>query len=231
VTTPGDRDSQDPDAVRKQATSRARETPVRSFGADVSDPVERFRQLYSDNYTRLIGYARRRTPTIDDASDVVADTFLVAWRNLQKVPPGDGATPWLFGIARGVLANHQRGARRRSQLVRRVGYELQTQWVAPPATTDLQPLAQAFTRLSSTDREILTLCAWEGLGPRELAIALGCSVGAAKVRLFRARSRMKKSLEKQGSTKSTFEHINPASIELNPPRLTTPSATSLRRRQ
>jgi RNA polymerase sigma-70 factor (ECF subfamily) len=193
--------------------------------------MERFRQLYTDNYTRLIGYARRRTPTSDDASDVVADTFFVAWRNLQKVPRGDGATPWLFGIARGVLTNQQRSARRRSQLAQRVGYELQRRAESPaPSTSDLQPIAEAFGRLSSMDQEILSLCAWEGLGPKELAIALDCSVGAAKVRLFRARARMKKSLEWQKTRESRFEQLRRTSIELVPPHLAPPS-TSARSRQ
>ena len=50
-----------------------------------------------------------------DAADVTAETFLVAWRRYDDAPPGDGR-PWLFGIARHVLANHHRSGRRRDRL-------------------------------------------------------------------------------------------------------------------
>ena len=77
---------------------------------------ERFSALYADCYPRLLGYALRRTHTVEDAADVVAETFLVAWRRLEHVPPGDEARLWLYGVARRVLANQRRGERRRDRL-------------------------------------------------------------------------------------------------------------------
>jgi RNA polymerase sigma factor (sigma-70 family) len=206
--------------------------PAGSSGGSRHDDAERFRQLYKENYTPLIGYARRRTPTSDDAADVIAETFLVAWRNLQKVPPGEGTTPWLFGIARGVLANQARGARRRSQLAQRVNYELQSQTESQaPSTTDFNLIAEAFTRLSPMDQEILRLSAWEGLGPTELAIALDCSLGAAKVRLFRARARMRKSLERREGRQSTLDQMRSPNSEMTTSQLSSPSPAWIRRHQ
>jgi len=47
---------------------------------------ERFTAIYEANYHRILGYALRRTSR-DDTADVVAETFLVAWRRLGDVLP------------------------------------------------------------------------------------------------------------------------------------------------
>lgn len=49
-----------------------------------------------------------RWPTADheDAADVVAATFTVAWQKLDEIPAGPEATLWLYGVARNVLSNH-----------------------------------------------------------------------------------------------------------------------------
>ena len=51
-----------------------------------------FSDLYRGNMRELLGYALRRCADPDDAADVVAETFLTAWRRLADVPLGaDGA--------------------------------------------------------------------------------------------------------------------------------------------
>jgi hypothetical protein len=65
----------------------------------------------------ILAYALRRTLTRDDAADVVAETFLQAWRRLEQAPEeGSAVRLWLYGIARKVLANHLRGKRRYQRL-------------------------------------------------------------------------------------------------------------------
>jgi RNA polymerase sigma-70 factor (ECF subfamily) len=172
---------------------------------DSPDAVDRFRRIYLANYIRLVGYATRRTTSAEDAADVVAETFLVAWKNLPKVPPGDQATPWLYGVARGVLANQRRSERRRIRLAQRIGFELLGSPTLVDDASDLPELAAAFGALSAADREILSLAAWEGLSPAELAIALGCSGGAAKVRLSRARTRLQRSIAGHQRTRRSNE--------------------------
>ena len=54
--------------------------------------------------------------------------------------------------------------------------------------------AAAFGSLSDDDRELLSLLVWEGLGPTQLGIALGCSTPAATMRLHRARRRLESAL-------------------------------------
>ena len=63
----------------------------------------RFRAVYEANYHRVLGYVLRRTASREDAEDVVAETFLTAWRRLDQLPPGSGTRPWLYGVARKAL--------------------------------------------------------------------------------------------------------------------------------
>jgi RNA polymerase sigma-70 factor (ECF subfamily) len=53
---------------------------------------------------------------------------------------------------------------------------------------------EALGRLSADDRELVTLIAWEGLTPAEAATVLGLSSGTARVRLHRARTRLRAAL-------------------------------------
>ena len=77
---------------------------------------ERFRRLYAVNFEALLAYAMRRVEQPEDASDVVAETFLVAWRRSGDLPPDDEVRLWLYGVARRVLANHHRAGTRRERL-------------------------------------------------------------------------------------------------------------------
>ena len=80
--------------------------------------TQRFEEMFTEHYAAVRGYALRRT-SADAAQDAVAETFLVAWRRLDDVPPD--ALPWLFGVARRVLANQRRSAARSEALEERLG--------------------------------------------------------------------------------------------------------------
>jgi RNA polymerase sigma-70 factor (ECF subfamily) len=156
--------------------------------------AERFSGLFERTHQPLLTYALRRVADRADAADVVADTFLVAWRRLDDIPV-DHERAWLFGVARRVLANHRRGARRRHAVADRLRLELSA--APPPATT---PPAQtllglALDQLTEADRELLHLVAWEELGSEEIAVVLGISGGAVRVRLHRARQRLQAALD------------------------------------
>ncbi len=86
------------------------------MGEDIRRRQARFDALYAAHLRPVLGFAVRRARQPADAADVVAEVFLVAWRRLDDVPPGDRARLWLYGVARGVLANQRRAAARRSRL-------------------------------------------------------------------------------------------------------------------
>ncbi|MFI6507105.1 RNA polymerase sigma factor [Streptosporangium sp. NPDC050855] len=127
-----------------------------------------------------------------DAADVVTETFMVAWRRLEDVPDGDQARPWLFGVARKVLANLHRGERRRHALAERLRASLSD--AAPQDDTAFSAVEVAMSRLTDDDQELLRLLAWDQLSRDEIALALGVSRAAVRVRLHRARSRLVKEL-------------------------------------
>ena len=158
-------------------------------------PSERFRSLYEANYHLILGYALRRADAAD-AADVVAETFTTAWRRLRDVPEGEEARLWLYGVARRVLANQRRAERRRLRLAGRLREESR---IAPSAGTEPsveRDVRSAFSRLRPEDRELLSLTAWEGLDPGEIARVLRCSRNAARIRLHRARRRFADELER-----------------------------------
>jgi RNA polymerase sigma-70 factor, ECF subfamily len=145
----------------------------------------RFTRLYDAHYSAVRAYAWRRGP--DEADDVVAETFTIAWRRLDDVPPE--ALPWLIGVARKVLLNLRRGERRRLEREARDADPAP----ASPFTSALEEgssLRGVLERLPERDREILLLVAWDGLDRAALAAVLGCSKTAVAVRLFRARKRL-----------------------------------------
>jgi RNA polymerase sigma-70 factor, ECF subfamily len=148
-------------------------------------PEQRFDQLWRDLAPAVVRYARRHVLP-DDVEDVVAETFVVAWRRLDEVP--SYGLPRLLAVARNISANTRRGRRRQDALSDRIGAERDRE-PAWPHTDGDDVVTAALHRLSDADRELLTLLAWDGLDHAEAAEALGCSRGAFKVRLHRARSR------------------------------------------
>ena len=155
----------------------------------------RLEALFCDHFSAVRSYARRRAPD-SIVDDVVAETFLVAWRRIDDLP--DDARPWLLGVARKTLSTHLRSARRRSSLVEKLSAaELPAAFsqVDGPDTG----LVGALQRLSATDQEVLALAAWEDLRPREAAVVLGVSPAWYRVRLHRAKRRLVRELEEAAS--------------------------------
>lgn len=178
-------------------SSRDRPEMVRVWRGMLADHRARFEEIY-DAYSGLIlAYAARRTPDLGDAADVVAETFMVAWRRIGDVPEGEQARPWLYGVARRVLANQRRGLERRRRLHVRLASELAGSIAVASFgedEVDVEPIATAFGQLGEGDRELLTLVAWDGLSRDEIAAMLGCSTAAVRVRLHRARRRLEQQL-------------------------------------
>jgi RNA polymerase sigma-70 factor (ECF subfamily) len=164
------------------------------------EALGRFEDIYEAHYRAVTAYARRRTTDPVDAQDVVADTFTVAWRRLAEVPDGDAARPWLYAVARRVLANQRRGKRRRDDLSTRLAtqragtVELESQVIA---SHERRTVLSALSRLRDADQEILRLAVWEELPHREIAQVVGGSEASVAVRLHRARSRLGREIAKE----------------------------------
>ena len=154
-----------------------------------------FEEIFNATYEAILGYAVRRCSSPHDAADVVAETFAIAWRRVEEMPTGDAARLWLYGVARRVLANHRRGEQRHRLRTTELRDEVAA-LIGDPL--DASIIARAFRGLSDDDREILGLVAWEGLDRDAIATVLGCSRGAVRVRLHRARTRFSRALRTAG---------------------------------
>ena len=164
----------------------------------------RFEAIFERHHASVRSYASRRSAGIV-VEDVVADTFLVAWRRLDDVP--DLALPWLLGVARRVLADQRRAARRRRSLTERLLRESSApgRW-SPPASLSAE-LTNALGALTEREREALLLVAWDGLSPRDAAVVAGCSSAAFRVRLHRARGRVSAQLGIDESAPNITERL------------------------
>jgi RNA polymerase sigma-70 factor (ECF subfamily) len=158
--------------------------------------ADRFSRLFGDHERELLAYVLRRVDRPEDAADVVAETFLVAWRRIDRVPAGDDARLWLYGVARRQLANQRRGHLRRSRLADRLRSELEVTVVGAGGPEDHRVAAvrAALSRIDEEDREILRLTSWEGLSPSEIAAVVGVPAVTVRSRLHRARKRLRSEL-------------------------------------
>ncbi len=170
------------------------------MGDDQQGALDRFEAIYRAQYAAVAAYARRRTPDPVDAQDVVAETFAIAWRRLSEMPEGDAVLPWLYGVARRVLANQRRGHRRRSELSARLqGPQPEQAGVEAEliASEERRTVLTALARLRDKDQEILRLAVWEERVHREIAGIVGCAESSVAVRLHRARTRLGREIEKE----------------------------------
>jgi RNA polymerase sigma factor (sigma-70 family) len=159
--------------------------------------AQRFEALFAAHRVDVLRYVFRRVRP-DVAEDVVSEVFLIAWRRQSEVP--SNALPWLYGVARKVLANQRRSTDRRTGLALRAaaqGPAVHDGRAADPESAVVSSLAfaAAVSRLSDDDREVISLVAWEGLSARDIGVVLGCSAPAVAMRLQRARRRLRAHLQ------------------------------------
>lgn len=156
----------------------------------------RFERLFSDTRHDLLAYTLRRSKSPEDAADVLAETYLIAWQKLDAVPQGDEARLWLFGVARNVLLRGASRERSLQHVVARLAHELRDLQASVETSDDTREsaLREALTTLSERQREVLLLTAWEDLTPREIAAVTSTPVNLVRVRLHRARARLRREL-------------------------------------
>lgn len=162
---------------------------------DVEREVERLFRDFADSVYR---YARLRLGP-EEAHDVVAEVFVVAWRRLADV--GENEHAWLLGVARRVVANRVRAARRREALTKRSWSQPVRQAPDPAGeVAEHDVVIRALARLRPADREVIELLASAELSMRELGTALDCRPGTAAVRAHRAKARFREALSAEDET-------------------------------
>ncbi len=166
----------------------------RSGGREAKDRVTR---VYEQHAPAVAAFVLRRSPS-SDAPDIVAETFLIAWRRREILPEEPDTLPWLYGVARNVMANSRRGQRRQTRLAGKLG-ALSVDPVYDNSSVEkadeFSRVARAMHRLPDRDVELLRLASWEALTPTEIATVLEMAPGTVRQRLHRARARLRAELE------------------------------------
>jgi RNA polymerase sigma factor (sigma-70 family) len=157
-----------------------------------------FRVIYDRHAARLYAFLNRRTGEATAAFELTAETFAEAWLSRERfVDRGEGAAPWLFGIARNVLAasirdtSIERGARRR------VGLDAAGD-VPDPRPEWLvgfdEDLDAALSDLPDQQRAVIEMRVLDGRPYADVARSLDISSGAARVRVHRGLAALRASI-------------------------------------
>lgn len=176
-----------------------------------TDP-EIFEAFYREHVDAIQGFVARRVGDRERAADLTAEVFLAAIGAAHRFRPGRG-TPkaWLYGIARTVVAADRRQAGREQTREERLRASalLDEDDAAQieariEAAAKLRHLYEAMDRLSEAERAILELVAIDELSLTEAAAAAGVRPVTARVRLHRARRKLRAELE-TASTEPTVD--------------------------
>src|ERR1700749_5070091 len=193
------------------ASQAARESPGAQRGqpddagliAESCRVPERFGAVFDRHATAIHGYIARRLGR-DAADDLVAETFLVAFRQRASYEPDQpSARPWLYGIATRLVSRRRREEVRFFRAIARSGIDPAADPVAEPVADEgvrragarrlPRHLAGALAGLSTADRDALLLIA-DGLSYQEAARALGVPAGTLSSRVARARRKLREGL-------------------------------------
>ena len=167
---------------------------INFFGGDRSlesaKRAGRFEAMVDPLVPLILRYFVRRLDNRDDAADCTAETLLVLWRRRAKLPPEpDELRAWSYGVARLVLANHQRGTRRRAAVDHSLRQALRVP--NPPPPDEAIVAVEALKSLRGADQELLRLVVWDQLSVTDAGRVLGITPGAARTRYSRALARLR----------------------------------------
>ncbi|NUU23079.1 MAG: RNA polymerase sigma factor [Streptomycetaceae bacterium] len=183
------------DAVAHHVEPLQHPPPRRRAGA-----AAEFEKVYRAHVGLVTAYFARRSAEPQTVADLTADTFVRAITSFATFDPVKGsARAWLIGIASRVFAAHCEANSQRNDSARRVAGRRLLDADAVDELVDRidaervgGALLAGLAELPRLDREVVELVDLDGLRPKEAAEALGVSAGAVRIRLFRARAKLRK---------------------------------------
>jgi RNA polymerase sigma factor (sigma-70 family) len=162
--------------------------------------AEQFALLFHRHAESISRYVTRRLGA-QFAEDIVADTFLTAFRLRARYDLDRcDARPWLYGIAGNLIRRHNRDEIRMLRALARTGADPVAESFADlvdsrlAASASSRGLAGAIAGLSAGQRDVLLLVAWADLTYDQAAQALGVPEGTVRSRMNRARTRLRAAL-------------------------------------
>lgn len=147
--------------------------------------------LFEQHHLVIFRYFWRMTSRREIAEDLTQDVFVRAVRGLAGYEPRNRDRAWLFQIARRLLLDHRRTARRRGTAAELTDRDA----AAPPVQQLSLAIDEALDRLSEVDREVFVLREVAGLGYEEIATVCGLTPAAVRSRICRARAALRTALQ------------------------------------
>jgi RNA polymerase sigma factor (sigma-70 family) len=197
---------------RAEAEAQARADDATVIQLSRHEP-ECFTELFRRHAPHIRRYVAHRLGQ-DAADDIVAETFLLAFRQRDSYDHSRAdARPWLYGIATNLVGRHRRAEIRMYRALARTGTDpvmasfTDDVDARVSASTASRRLAAALARLPKELRDTLLLVAWGDLSYEETAAALGVPVGTVRSRISRARSKLRTTLG--GSNPAAYEEESP----------------------
>lgn len=142
----------------------------------------------------LLRYLERRIG-LDDAPDLLTEALAIAWRREKDLSTDpEQARMWLFGIAKGVLANAERGKVRRQKLADRLRVISGRTVTSSPAADSGLAVRDAISRLPSDLAEVVRLVHWEGFSLAEIATLEAVAPSTVRSRYARAKRELREML-------------------------------------
>jgi RNA polymerase sigma-70 factor, ECF subfamily len=155
--------------------------------------MNRFRQFYTDNKDKLFGYLLRKTGSSHVAADLVQDAFV---RYLEKYRNRERSPALLFTIGRNLFFDHVRQDRwtnvQDDEICQASVANQEDAYIARERSNKV---FAAMALLGDEEREILALVVGSDLNYREIADIRKCTVANIKVKVHRARQKLRQLLK------------------------------------
>jgi RNA polymerase sigma-70 factor (ECF subfamily) len=184
---------------------------------DASRPIDaRFEELFSSYQGRIHAYILGLVREPGDADDLTQETFLRVFRKLDTLRDPANVSSWLYRIATNLVNDRFRALGRRPpdrSLSDDEGEPVPDDATVPRldsllARSEMSDCVQRYIdELSDSHRAVILLHDLEELTNPEIAALLGCSLGAVKIRLHRARGKLRAALEAACSFSRDEENI------------------------
>src|SRR6266853_1874677 len=173
-------------------------------------PRQNVREVMLAAVPSLRAFAISLCGNVDRADDLVQETLLRAWANLNSFEPGTNMSAWLFTILRNLFRSEYR--KRRREVADSEGTYAETLKTQPEQTSrvEFEEFRTALAKLPADQREALILVGASGFSYEEAAGICECAVGTIKSRVNRARNRLADLLSIEGADDFGPDHATRA---------------------
>lgn len=164
-------------------------------GDDMADP---FSELYETYKKQIYAYLLKNTGNPHIAEELTHDTFIKAFKSLNKFRGESTLKTWLFTIARNTYLNYYKKKATKYEISNDI---IDLEWSDKrDAYREMEAkvnISAILSMLSEKDRTFLLLRDQQGMSYREIANITGDTEGTVKVGIYRARKRFKEKYEKE----------------------------------